>query len=50
MPQGVGCEELRLTDLSQKDLVARGRPIIDEAEKALQKLAMLMVDSARAAQ
>lgn len=45
VPHGFGCEQLRLTDLAQKDLIVQGRPIIDATQEALQKLARLMIDS-----
>jgi hypothetical protein len=45
VPPGFGCEELRLNDLSQKDLIAQGRQVIDATQEALQKLARLMIDS-----
>jgi len=47
LPQGFGCEELGLANLSQNALIAKGRPNIDRTEGDLLRLAKLMVDVAR---
>jgi len=46
VPRGFGCEELKVANLSQKEIIAKGRPIIDKAQGDLLALSRLMVASA----